>query len=226
VSGEDGAVYFFQKNSTAICQFQFSYEVNGYRSLPLSKLAGHLVYHPTSSALWKGNDVFETNILFFVNGDGTMVCCSIDGNERIAAFSRITCPWLFSEVCVVGDGVFVGVVDGTTIRVMRFDDATFTDDGHHYESSIGLLPLTDGNSSYRWGDVAVTAVYAHISNTSSLKIGDDVVYKGAPATKGLIHRHPSGWKGDGKIRLSDGGGATFWQVNNVGRTALIGGLGE
>jgi hypothetical protein len=55
VSTEDGSVYFFQKNSTAICQFQFFYDVNGYRSLPLSKLAGHLVYYPTSSALWKGN---------------------------------------------------------------------------------------------------------------------------------------------------------------------------
>jgi hypothetical protein len=43
-------------------------------------------------------------------------------------------------------------------------------------------------------------------------------------TEGLLQRHPSGWKGDGRIRISDGGGATFWQVNNVGRMALIGGL--
>jgi hypothetical protein len=226
--GEDGSVYFFQRNSTALSQFMFSFESNGYHSVPISKYGGHLIYLPCSSAMWKGDNIFGTNILFYVNSDGTMVACTVNTNEKIVAFTRVIAGErgreveTFSEVCTCADQVFASVRGASGTKLMKFLSGNYGDDGNVYESKVVMLPISDPKSSYSGERMTVTTVHAYISNTSCLKIGNNIVYSGEPVTKKVTHNFPSGWDSDGMIELSDDAGGTFWQVNNVGRRALVG----
>jgi hypothetical protein len=224
VSGEDGSQYFFQRNSTSLSKFSYSFDNNSYRSEPISKYASHLIYLPRSCAMWKGDDIFGTNLLFYVNGDGTMVSAALNTNEKILAFSRVTSPLgKFSELCLCGDQVFTTVVrDDGSLCVMKFLSGNFLDDGTPYESQVVLLPMSDETSSPSDKSTAVTQVHVYMSDTSYLKVGNDIIYAGLPATKKIKCFLSSGWYGDGNLKLSDGGHGTFWQVNNVGRTALVG----
>jgi hypothetical protein len=223
-SGEDGSLYFFQRNSTSLSRFSYSYDNNSYQSEPISKYGSHLIYLPHSCAMWKGDNIFGTNLLFYVNADGTLVSAALNTNEKVIAFTRVTSPLgRFSELCLCGDQVFVSVVgeDGS-LRVMKFLGGNFLDDGSTYESSITLLPISDGTSSHATESMTVTQVHAYLSNTSFLKVGNNILYAGHPVTKKVTCFLSSGWSSDGMVTLSDGARGTFWQVNNVGRTALSG----
>jgi hypothetical protein len=224
VGGEDGSLYFFQRNSTSLSQFLYSPENNSYQSGPVSKYGSHLIYLPHSCAMWKGDNIFSTNLLFFINAGGTMVSVSVNSNEKIIAFTRVTSPLgKFSEVCVCGDQVFVSVVkDDGTLDVMKFLGGNFVDGGSTYESRVELLPISDETSSHVDESMAVTQVNVYISDTSFLKVGNEIIYSGEPVTKKVKCYLSSGWSGDGKLSLSDGARGTFWQLNNVGRTALSG----
>jgi hypothetical protein len=224
VSGEDGIQYFFQRNSTSLSKFSYSFDNNSYRSEPISKYASHLIYLPRSCAMWKGDDIFGTNLLFYVNGDGTMVSAALNTDEKIIAFSRVTSPLgKFSEVCLCSDHVFVTVVrDDGSLCVMKFLSGTFVDDWSTYESRITLLPMSNETSSYGDQSMTLTKVNVYVSHTSFLKVGNDILYAGEPVTKKVNCYLCSGWSSDGKLELSDGSRGTFWQVNNVGRTALVG----
>jgi hypothetical protein len=63
-----------------------------------------------------------------------------------------------------------------------------------------------------------------VSSSGAVEIGDEVVYLGPPVTAKFTWRHPSGWTSDGMITVSDGAGSAHWQVNNIGRSALVGGV--
>jgi hypothetical protein len=174
--------------------------------------------------MWKGDNIFSTNLLFFINGDGTMVSVAVNTNEKITAFSRVTSPLgKFSEVCLCGYQVFVTVVrDDGALCVEKFVSGNFLDDGNSYESRVELLPISDEKSSHCSESLAVTMVNVYLSNTSFLKIGNGTIYAGEPVTKKVKCYLCNGWSRDGKVSISDGSHGTFWQINNVERTALSG----
>jgi hypothetical protein len=152
------------------------------------------------------------------------VVTALNGNEKIIAFSRVTSPLgNFSELCLCGDQVFVTVVgeDGG-LRVLKFLSGNFLDDGMPYESRVSLLPIGDETSSHATKAMTVTQVHAYLSDSSFLKVGDNILYSGVPVTKKVTCFLSSGWSSDGKLTFSDGKRGTFWQLNNVGRAALSG----
>jgi hypothetical protein len=86
VEGEDGGTYFFHPNSVGISEFRYYYDRNSYEAHSFTKYCGHLIKSPKSASLWKGDEVFQTNILFFVNADGTMIAGTLKLVEKIMAF--------------------------------------------------------------------------------------------------------------------------------------------
>jgi hypothetical protein len=83
---------------------------------------------------------------------------------------------------------------------------------------VELLPLSDETSSHVDESLAVTQVNVYLSNTSFLKVGNDIIYAGEPVTKKVKCYLSNRWSGDGKLSFSDGARGTFWQLNNAGRT--------
>jgi len=64
VASEDGSIYFFQPNSTSISEFRYYDDRGSYEANSMSRYGRHLLMLPCSAALWKGEKVFDTNILF------------------------------------------------------------------------------------------------------------------------------------------------------------------
>jgi hypothetical protein len=223
VPSEDGGIYFFQPGSTTLSEFRYFFDRGSHNANTISKYAGHLINFPCSAALWKGDATFETNILFYVNGDGTMISCTLNLNDKIVAFTKTTARFPFSTVCCAADSVFATVLDGESVSIMKFISGNYLDDGHPYESSITMLPLSNDASTYASSDVSVVSICTYVSETSCLKIGENIIYRGKPVTKKFTHHFPSGWNSDGMITLSDGSGDVCWQVNNVARNCLVGG---
>jgi hypothetical protein len=240
-ASEDGSLYFFQRNSTSISEFRYYDERGCYESHSMSRYARHLLMLPCSAALWPGDKIFDTNILFYVNSDGSMVACTINLGEKILACSRVvarvpssSAPTgaIFTGVCVSGSNIYVSVAEYTEVSgasahwcsIMRFLSGNYLDDGEAYESKIDLLPLTNETSAYSSSKITVTAVHAYISNSAALLVNGMEVYTGPPVTAKFTHYYPSGWQSDGQVEVSDGRGSEHWQVNNICRTALVGGM--
>jgi hypothetical protein len=72
--------------------------------------------------------------------------------------------------------------------------------------------------------MTVVGVDIYVSGSGAVEIGDEVVYRGMPVTGKFTWRHPSWCTSGGMITVSNGWGAVHWQVNNVGRSALVGGV--
>jgi hypothetical protein len=52
--------------------------------------------------------------------------------------------------------------------VMKFISGNYSDDGHPYESSIAMLPLSNDVSAYASSDISLVSVCACVSETSCL----------------------------------------------------------
>jgi hypothetical protein len=190
----------------------------------ISRYGRHLLLEPCSAALWKGDRIFNTNILFHVNSDGSMVACTLNKGEKIIAFSRVVSRWAFSGVCVAHGIVYVVGEEGDDAVVFRFLSGHYLDGGVPYLSRITTLPISNETSSYSELGITDVSVYVYVSGSGVVQIGDEVVYRGLPVTAKFTWRYPSGWTSDGMITVSDGTGSAHWQVNNIGRSALVGGV--
>jgi hypothetical protein len=72
----------------------------------ISKYYGYLIKSPKSASLWKGDEIFQTNILFFVNAGGTMIAGTLKLVEKIMAFMEVVSDWPFDAVCAVEQDIY------------------------------------------------------------------------------------------------------------------------
>jgi hypothetical protein len=193
VTTEDGSIYFFQRNSVSLSEFRYYEDRGSYEATGISRYGRHLLLEPCSAALWNGDRIFNTNILFYVNSDGGMVACTLNQAEKILAFSRVVSGWTFSGVCAAHGIVYVSAVEGDDTVVLRFLSGYYLDDGAAYLSRITTLPISNDTSSYSELDESVMCVHVYVSGCEVVQIGDEVVYRGAPVTGKFTHRYPSGW---------------------------------
>jgi hypothetical protein len=223
LEGEDGGLFFFQPNSTGISEFRYYMERGSYEAYAFSKFGGHLLQEPCAATLWKGDRDFATNILFYVNGDGSMVACTVKLAERIMAFTRIASTHPFADICVCGSEIYVLLQNGDDLFLRRFTAGIYTDAGTAYASTLSTLPINAPQSPYAFDSISNVAVVVYMSDSRSLFVNGSRVYVGPPYTGEIRHFMASGWMSKGSITLSDGASASHWAINNIGRSSLSGG---
>lgn len=103
--GVDGSTIFVQRTRKSIRDFNYDYEEDAYGSLGLSSLASHLINGVTDLSAWTGSSTDEINLVFVVNGDGTMAVL----NTRREAEVRAWTQWITGANAVVDED---GVVSG------------------------------------------------------------------------------------------------------------------
>jgi hypothetical protein len=226
MEGEDGGTYFFHQNSVGISEFRYYYERNSYEAHSFTKYCGHLIKRPKSASLWKGDEVFETNILFFVNSDGTLIAATLKLVEKIMAFMEVVSDGPFDAVCAVERDIYCTLLTAEGVVLRKFAGGIYTDNGNNFLSLIRTLPINSAGSPYFFDNITTTALSVYLGNACYLEIDGNRVYAGAPHTGRIRYYGTTGWYGAGTVCLSDGAQNHVWRINGIGRMALAGGIDQ
>jgi hypothetical protein len=112
-------------------------------------------------------------------------------------------------MCVSARNMRVSVVDGSDCSLLRFVSENYVDGREAYDfCRLLMLPLSNHTSAYCVSSMTVTVAYAYISDTGTLKIGDNVMYHGEPVAHTLLservdqRRHGDHIRGQGDGALA------------------------
>jgi hypothetical protein len=225
MEGEDGGAFFFQPNNTGIAEFRYYLERSSFEGHSFTKYCGHLFRDPLRATLWKGDDNFAANILFFCNADGSLISGTINLTEKIVAFTRTVADRPFRDVCAVAGDLYAVAESPEGFPVLcRFIRGSYVDNGQPFLTAVTTLPINAPGGVYAFDDISSTALSLYVGDTSRIYANGQRVYVGPPHTGRLRHFLGSGWGSDGKITVSDGRGTDFWKLNGLGRRALAGGI--
>jgi hypothetical protein len=209
--------------NTGISEFRYHLERGSYEGHSFTKYCGHLFHDPVRTALWKGDDNFAANILFFVNADGSLISGTVNLTEKIMAFTRTIDDRPFFDVCSVAGNLYAVAAGSESPILRRFVRGSYADNGSPFSSSITTLPINAPGGAYVFGDISATALSLYVVDTSRVFVNGQRAYLGPPHTGRIRHFLGSGWGSDGKVTISDGSGTEFWKLNGIGRSALAGG---
>lgn len=110
----DGATLFLQRTRKALRQFVFGQDEQAYNAPPVSVLAPHLLNGVVDMAAWQGSETDDSNLVFLVNGDGTVAVLNTLRSQDINAWSSwstgtVDAPGSFKAVATVDEVVYFGV---------------------------------------------------------------------------------------------------------------------
>jgi|LGVF01.2.fsa_nt_gb hypothetical protein len=110
----DGATYFMDRFRKTVRGFIYSFDENGYTTPPISILAEHIINNVQDLDIVRGSSISVSNLLYLVNGDGTVAVFNTMRAEQIAGWTKWTTNGLFKRVTVTSDRVtFIVERDGT-----------------------------------------------------------------------------------------------------------------
>lgn len=126
-----GATIFVQRQGKSLISFQFTDTTNSYGAVPLSVLSSHLLNNPTDLSIRRASSTDETDRLYIVNGDGSMVVYSILQSQNVIAPSKFTTDGQYIAVANELDTTYAIVkrtINSTDYYYLeQFDDDTTLD---------------------------------------------------------------------------------------------------
>ncbi len=144
----NGATIFVQRLGKSIRDFRFDFEEDAYNSLGLSSLAPNLINNVVDLSAWQGSSVDEINLVFSVNGDGTVAVLNLRREADVRAWTEWTTTGSFKAVATTVEEVFFAVqrtIGGTAkIFLEQTDDDMYVDAGVNVTSAAtnNVLHLT------------------------------------------------------------------------------------
>lgn len=137
--GIDGATIFVQRHRKSVRDFKYDLNEDSYNSLSLSSLAPHLLNNIVDVAAWNGSRTDEINLVFVVNGDGTIAVLNTRREAEVTAWTQwVTGPNAsitdenivsgqdyFKAVGVVGEDIYVAVqrnIDSVNVLYLEVAD--------------------------------------------------------------------------------------------------------
>jgi hypothetical protein len=101
----DGSTLFVQRNGKSVRDFKFDINEDSYTSMSLSSLAPHLLNNVVDITAWNGSRTDEINLVFVVNGDGTMAVLNVRREAEVMAWTQ----WITGKDAeVAADGTVSG----------------------------------------------------------------------------------------------------------------------
>lgn len=132
----DGATYFMDKFGKTVRGFIYDFNEGGYTTPPVSILAEHIINDVKDLDIVRGSSISVSNLLYLINGDGTVAVFNTMRKENISGWTKWTTSGLFKKVTVTGSIVsfivsrdgneYLEVLDSTVLLDHTFK-ATSTD---------------------------------------------------------------------------------------------------
>jgi hypothetical protein len=137
----DGATIYVQRTKKAIRDFRYDYEEDAFNSLGISALAPHLINDVVDLASWKGSSTDEINLVFVVNGDGTLAVYNSRREANVSAWVSWTTEGEFLAGAGLLESVYFAVrrtIDGTEKTFLEV-----TDPDHYTDCSVAATLSAD-----------------------------------------------------------------------------------
>ena len=180
----DGATIFAQRTRKSIRDFRYDYEEDAYTSLGISALAPHLINDVRDLASWNGSSVDEINLVFVVNGDGTMAVLNSRREAQVQAWVQWLTDGLFKAAVGLLESVYFAVqrtINGTSYLFLERTDADAYLDTSVRGPTVNTRSIT--NVRYVWsGTGNVHYRYFDTSAVHGLAINDSVTIEGVIAS--------------------------------------------
>jgi hypothetical protein len=180
----DGATIFVQRTKKAIRDFRYDYEEDAFNSLGISALAPHLVNDVRDLSSWKGSSTDEINLVFVVNGDGTVAVYNSRREANVSAWVSWTTQGYFLASAGMLEDVYFAVrrvIDGTSTLFLEV-----TDPDHYTDCSVGGALVSSKSISAittAWSGTGTT-YYRYVDTTAAhgLSVNDVVNISGVVAS--------------------------------------------
>ena len=180
----DGATYFMDRFRKTVRGFIFEFEEGGNITPPISILAEHIINDVQDLDIVRGSSISVSNLLYLINGDGTVAVFNTMRNENIAGWTKWTTNGLFKRVTVTGDQVtFIVERDGVEYleyldSSILLDHAFATASSDRVEVDALLLAseirvVADGVTQTATAATDVSGTYYGIADRNA-----DVIYAG------------------------------------------------
>jgi hypothetical protein len=180
----DGTTIFVQRTRKAIRDFRYDYEEDAYNSLGLSALAPHLINDVRDLAAWNGSSTDEINLVYAVNGDGTLAVLTSRREANVRAWVQWTTQGLFKAAA--------GMLENSYFAVQRSIDGVDTlfleqtDPDSYLDCSIrGATTGTVNVANVRYVYQSPTFGYYRYVDTATphgLEAGDSTTIEGIVAS--------------------------------------------
>ena len=105
----DDTTIFLQRLGKSVRDFQYDFERDAYTSLGLTSLAPSMVNTAVDLSAWKGTSTDEINLLFVVNGDGTVGVLNLRREANVRAWTHWETDGLFKAVVSTVEEVYFAV---------------------------------------------------------------------------------------------------------------------
>ncbi len=178
----DGGTLFIQLEGKALREFLFSDLEQSYNSNNLSLLSSHLLNSPVDMCLRTATSTDESDLVFVVNGDGTLAVMNTLRAQDITAWSRWDTLGAYRSICSLrwGDDPVWACANRTlgasqVVSLERFRSARLTDCGYEVARPGGGW-ASDGSGRY-YTD-------ARIAGVSGLVVIGDGAYLGTVSVDG------------------------------------------
>jgi hypothetical protein len=140
----DGLTLYVQRTGKNIRQFVFIDANQAYSSTSVSLLAAHLINSPVQLVAAQGTSVEDSNFVYIVNENGTMVVFNSLVSEGIVAFTQWN-SGLIKSVAVVDNEAYLLIqrdIDGNTVFYIEKEDDTLNTDCALYVNTAGSATVT------------------------------------------------------------------------------------
>lgn len=123
----DGSVFIVDKYGKSIRTMIFSLEEDGYKTPPVSMLSEHLINDVVDIGIVRGSSSSISNLLFVINGDGTMAILNTMREENINGWTGCDTQGKFTGVAVTSGVVSFLVERGENTFIEMLDESIFLD---------------------------------------------------------------------------------------------------
>ena len=145
----DGATYFVDRSKHGLRQFMYSNEEDAYVSPNVALLADHIVKDMQRIAVSRGAKQDIANLVYVVNGDGSISVLNTMRTEQIQGWSHWTTMGSYMDVCTVDEDVYLLVERGSGVFWIERIDAEADMDHQQDQGSLSDKIIADGfNTEY------------------------------------------------------------------------------
>lgn len=180
----DGTTIFAQRTRKAIRDFRFDYEENAYNSLGLSALAPHLITDVRDLTAWNGSSTDEINLVFVVNGNGTVAVLTSRREANVRAWVQWTTQGLFKAAAGMLENVYFAVQrtvnDVDTLFLEVTDPESYLDCSVR-AATIGLVNVSNVRYVYQSPTLGHYR-YLDTATAHGLAVGDSTTISGIVAS--------------------------------------------
>lgn len=166
-------VVFLMSDGKALQRMRYDNNTLSYQTDSLTLLAQNIINSPVDLGYIANYDDTQSNMIFVVNGDGTMSVLTLDVSSKVAGWSTVTTSGTFKSVCTVDNSLYVLVERSSTVYLEKLTESEIYLD-HFYS-------LTDAGTTSWTGALTLASetcglvVSEHDTDISTCYVADDVV---------------------------------------------------